>query len=115
MKLLILFSAQIKVFVTGLFTLDQDIAKFKEHIRDFLVEIKVRRRLKQLTCSLQSNCLHLRNKYFQEYAGEDTSHLFLDQKESELRQAAEEKRKKQMAVPGILNPHEIKEEGMDGE
>ena len=41
MKLLIIFSAQIKVFVTGLFTLDQDIAKFKEHIRDFLVEIKV--------------------------------------------------------------------------
>jgi len=82
--------AQIKVFVTGLFTLDQDITKFKEHIRDFLVEIK-------------------------EYAGEDTSHLFLDQKEAELQQAAEEKRKKQMAVPGILNPHEIKEEGMDGE
>ena len=35
------FSAQIKVFVTGLLTLDNDLPKFKEHIRDFLVEIKV--------------------------------------------------------------------------
>jgi exportin-1 len=82
--------AQIKVFVTGLFTLDSDPPKFREHIRDFLVEIK-------------------------EYAGEDSSHLFLDQKEEQLREAAQEKLKKQKAVPGVLNPHEIKEEGMDGE
>lgn len=32
---------QIKVFVTGLFTLDQDQAKFKEHLRDFLIQIRV--------------------------------------------------------------------------
>lgn len=32
---------QIKVFVTGLFTLDQDVAKFKEHLRDFLIQIRV--------------------------------------------------------------------------
>lgn len=36
-----LFSAQVKVFVTGLFSLNQDIPAFKEHLRDFLVQIKV--------------------------------------------------------------------------
>ena len=35
-------SAQVKVFVTGLFSLNQDIPAFKEHLRDFLVQIKVR-------------------------------------------------------------------------
>ncbi|XP_031674675.1 exportin-1-like isoform X1 [Oncorhynchus kisutch] len=44
--------AQVKVFVTGLFSLNQDIAAFKEHLRDFLVQIK-------------------------EFAGEDTTDLLL--------------------------------------
>lgn len=34
-------SAQVKVFVTGLVSLNQDIPAFKEHLRDFLVQIKV--------------------------------------------------------------------------
>lgn len=34
-------SAQVKVFVTGLFSLNQDFSAFKEHLRDFLVQIKV--------------------------------------------------------------------------
>lgn len=33
---------QIKVFVTGLFNLDQDVQAFKEHLRDFLIQIRVR-------------------------------------------------------------------------
>lgn len=37
----LVFSAQVKVFVTGLFSLNQDIPAFKEHLRDFLVQIKV--------------------------------------------------------------------------
>ena len=57
MKLLILFSAQIKVFVTGLFTLDQDIAKFKEHIRDFLVEIKVSSQNSSLAVYNETACI----------------------------------------------------------
>ncbi|MGH0141434.1 UNVERIFIED_CONTAM: hypothetical protein FKN15_009228 [Acipenser sinensis] len=77
--------AQVKVFVTGLFSLNQDIPAFKEHLRDFLVQIK-------------------------EFAGEDTTDLFLEERESSLRQAQEEKHKLQMSVPGILNPHEIPEE-----
>ena len=34
-------SAQIKVTVQGLFNLNQDIPAFKEHLRDFMVQIKV--------------------------------------------------------------------------
>ena len=33
---------QLKVTVEGLFNLDQDITGFREHLRDFLVQIKVR-------------------------------------------------------------------------
>ncbi|CAF90685.1 unnamed protein product, partial [Tetraodon nigroviridis] len=80
--------AQVKVFVTGLFSLNQDIPAFKEHLRDFLVQIK-------------------------EFAGEDTSDLFLEEREASLRQAQEEKHKLQMSVPGILNPHELPEEMCD--
>ena len=49
----------------------------------------------------------------QEFAGEDTSDLFLEEREASLRQAQEEKHKIQMSVPGILNPHEIPEEMCD--
>ena len=35
-------SAQVKLFVDGLFHLNNDIPQFKEHLRDFLVQIKVR-------------------------------------------------------------------------
>ena len=35
------FSAQVKVFVEGLFHLNNNIPAFKEHLRDFLVQIKV--------------------------------------------------------------------------
>ncbi|KAJ3610914.1 hypothetical protein NHX12_023004 [Muraenolepis orangiensis] len=80
--------AQVKVFVTGLFSLNQDIPAFKEHLRDFLVQIK-------------------------EFAGEDTTDLFLEEREASLRQSQEEKHKIQLSVPGILNPHEIPEEMCD--
>ena len=49
----------------------------------------------------------------QEYTGEDDSDLFLDEREAALRQAQEEKRRIQMSVPGILNPHEMPEEMQD--
>lgn len=51
--------------------------------------------------------------FLQEFAGEDTSDLFLEERETALRQAQEEKHKLQMSVPGILNPHEIPEEMCD--
>eukprot|EP00794_Sanderia_malayensis_P020030 gene20030-21993_t len=83
-----LLQQQIKIFVQGLFDLDNDISAFKEHLRDFLVQIK-------------------------ENQGEDCDDLYLEERESQLKSAQEEKRKRQMAVPGILNPHEITEEMQD--
>merc|ERR1712025_1567165 len=79
---------QIKITVTGLLNLDQDIPAFKDHLRDFLVQIR-------------------------EFTGEDDSDLFLEEREEALRTAQEDKRKVQMSVPGILNPHEIAEEMQD--
>ncbi|KAG8223595.1 hypothetical protein J437_LFUL004116 [Ladona fulva] len=79
---------QIKITVQGLFNLNQDIPAFKEHLRDFLVQIR-------------------------EYTGEDDSDLFLEERERALQQAQEEKRRVQMSVPGILNPHEMPEEMQD--
>lgn len=79
---------QIKLFIQGLFSFDQDFNSFKEHLRDFLVQIR-------------------------EFAGEDMSDLFLEERETAIRQAQDEKRKVQMAVPGILGPHEIPEEMQD--
>ena len=78
---------QIKITVTGLFNLDQDIPAFKEHLRDFLVQIR-------------------------EFTGEDDSDLFLEEREGALKKAQDEKRMIQIAVPGILNPHEVPEEEM---
>merc|ERR1711981_1425307 len=80
-----LSAAQIKITVTGLFNLDNDIPAFKEHLRDFLVQIR-------------------------EYTGDDDSDLFLEEREAALKKAQDEKRKVAMTVPGILNPHELPEE-----
>jgi exportin-1 len=79
--------AQVRVVVNGLFSLNNDIPQFKEHLRDFLVMIR-------------------------EFAGEETTDLFLDERERQLHEAAETKRRQQIAVPGILNPHELPDEGM---
>lgn len=41
---------QIKITVQGMFTLNQDVSAFKEHIRDFLVQIRVSELQKQHFC-----------------------------------------------------------------
>ncbi|XP_063606328.1 exportin-1-like [Penaeus indicus] len=79
---------QIKITVQGMNDLNQDVPAFKEHLRDFLVQIR-------------------------EVTGDDDSDLYLEEREAALRQAQEEKRRVQMNVPGILNPHEIPEEMQD--
>lgn len=79
---------QIKVVVTGLFHLNQDVSAFKEHLRDFLVQIR-------------------------EVTGDDDSDLYLEERESALRKAQEEKRKQRMAVPGMFGPHELPEDMQD--
>ncbi|KAK3780651.1 hypothetical protein RRG08_028099 [Elysia crispata] len=79
---------QIKVFIQGLFSFDQDCNALKEHLRDFLVQIR-------------------------EFAGEDLEDLFLEERENVIRSAQDEKRKQQLAVPGIVGPHEVPEEMQD--
>ena len=96
---------QVKVIIEGFVTFDQDIAGFKEHLRDFLVQIR-------------------------EFTGTDTADLYLEDREQTLKRAAEEKRKIQLSVPGrplkinkplyscgvisgLLNPHEIPEDMQD--
>jgi exportin-1 len=79
---------QIKVFIEGLFSFNQDIPQFKEHLRDFLVQIR-------------------------EFAGEDNSGLFLEEREVAIVQAQEEKRRVQLTVPGIIGPNELPEEMQD--
>ena len=81
-------SAQIRIIIKGFFDLDQNLPAFKEHLRDFLVQIK-------------------------ETAGDDTSDLYLEEREETLKKAAEDKRKIQESVPGILNPHELPEDMQD--
>ena len=66
---------QVKVIIEGFVTLDQDIAGFKEHLRDFLVQIR-------------------------EATGNDTADLYLEDREQTLKRAAEDKRKVQLSVPG---------------
>uniref|UniRef100_A0A914WL50 Exportin-1 C-terminal domain-containing protein n=1 Tax=Plectus sambesii TaxID=2011161 RepID=A0A914WL50_9BILA len=74
---------QIRVTVKGFYSFNQEPAKMKEHLRDFLVQLK-------------------------EFVGEDTTDLYLEEREAEI-QAVQ---KKKQAVPGILNPHELLEEDM---
>ncbi|KAG9510172.1 Exportin-1 [Fragariocoptes setiger] len=83
-----LTDAQVEITVKGFFDLDQDIPAFKDHLRDFLVQIR-------------------------EYSGADDSDLFLAEREQALQKHEEEKRRRQMQVPGIINPHDIPEEMQD--
>lgn len=79
---------QIKVFVTGLFNLDENVQAFKEHLRDFLIQIR-------------------------EVTGEDDSDLYLEEREAALREEQANKRLMQRNVPGMLNPHELPEDMQD--
>ncbi|KFD59005.1 hypothetical protein M514_00168 [Trichuris suis] len=83
-----LTSDQLRVIVKGFFTYDDDVGKLKEHLRDFLVQLK-------------------------EYAGEDVSDLYLEEKEQEMQVIMQEKRRIAALVPGMLNPHEIQEDMQD--
>uniref|UniRef100_A0A915CXG5 Exportin-1 C-terminal domain-containing protein n=1 Tax=Ditylenchus dipsaci TaxID=166011 RepID=A0A915CXG5_9BILA len=76
-----LTDAQIRVTIKGFFSFNRTVSKMREHIRDFLVQIK-------------------------EEAGEDTSDLFLEEKEAEIQKVQAEKR----AIPGVANPNDLREE-----
>lgn len=77
-------------------------------MRDFLVQIRVSTR-KRLYIIININYFIV----YQEYTGEDDSDLYLEEREQALQNAQLEKRKIQLSVPGILNPHEVPEEMQD--
>ena len=49
----------------------------------------------------------------QEFSGEDNSDLFLQERETAIARAQQEKRQIQLTVPGIIGPHELPEEMQD--
>ncbi|WEW55626.1 Karyopherin transporter [Emydomyces testavorans] len=75
---------QVKQFVHGLFTLNDDFAKFKTHLRDFLISLK-------------------------EFAG-DNAELYAEEREQALREAKAAERDRAMKVGGLLKPAEMDQE-----
>lgn len=75
---------QIKNFVIGLFTLNDDLPKFKTHLRDFLISLK-------------------------EFGG-DNAELYAEEREQALRDAKTAERDRAMKVGGLLKPAEIEDE-----
>lgn len=75
------FSAQINVFIEGLFTLNNQYDKFRLNLRDFLISLK-------------------------EYAG-DNADLYAVEKEQEVRDNLKADRERRSKVGGLLKPSEI--------
>ncbi|XGW05720.1 hypothetical protein V3C99_016238 [Haemonchus contortus] len=76
-----LTEGQIRVIIKGFFSFNTDQGGMRNHLRDFLVQIK-------------------------EFNGEDTSDLFLEEREAEI-QAVQAKKN---AVPGMLDPNAMADE-----
>lgn len=72
---------QIKQFVDGLFTLNDDFNKFKVHLRDFLISLK-------------------------EFAG-DNAELYAEEREQEQQNAKLAERERGLKVGGLIKPHDL--------
>lgn len=75
-------SSQVKLFVSGLFELNKDMNAYKQHLRDFLIQLK-------------------------EFAGDDNSELFLEERETEIEQKRRAEMEAAMRIPGMLKPAEL--------
>lgn len=69
----------------GLFSLNQDLPKFKLNLRDFLINIK-------------------------EFAGENDAELFQEERETQMEVQQQAEREKAMQVPGLIKPSEQEDE-----
>ena len=83
----VLFSSQIQAFVISLGNLHGDISRFKLALRDFLIQLK-------------------------EFSG-DNADLFLEEKELEAQQKAQEEREAAMRIPGMLKPSQLEDKDED--
>ncbi|KAL7573078.1 hypothetical protein ACA910_018764 [Epithemia clementina (nom. ined.)] len=73
---------QVSKFVEGMFDTRMDLATFKTHLRDFLIELK-------------------------EFSAEDNSALFAEEQEQAAREREQAIRAQRSAVPGMLKPSEV--------
>ena len=76
---------QVSNFVDGMFDLKMDLATFKTHLRDFLIQLK-------------------------EFSVEENKDLFSEEAEAEERRKQEAMQAQRSAVPGLLKPSEIDED-----
>ena len=76
---------QVSKFVDGMFDLKMDLATFKTHLRDFLIQLK-------------------------EFSVEENKDLFSEEAEAEERRKQEAMQAQRSAVPGLLKPSEIDED-----
>ncbi|KAI8321969.1 hypothetical protein GQ54DRAFT_297658 [Martensiomyces pterosporus] len=75
---------QIEVFVAGLFNFNEDFEKFRNHVRDFLIQTK-------------------------EFAG-DVADLYLEETERELESRKQKEKELAMQIPGMVKPSEMEED-----
>ncbi|KAJ3332106.1 Karyopherin transporter [Blyttiomyces sp. JEL0837] len=80
-------STQVRSFVLGLFELNKDLMAFKAHLRDFLITLK-------------------------EFAGDDNSALFLEEREAEAKMKKEQELAAALRIPGMVKPHDRPDDGM---
>jgi exportin-1 len=71
-------------FLNGLFSLNRDFLAFKNHTRDFLIQLK-------------------------EFAGDE---LFLEEKEAEAERLKKEAFEAALKIPGMVKPHDRPDDGM---
>ena len=83
-KVLTHYRIQIKAFIEGLFTLNNQYDKFKLNVRDFLIQLK-------------------------EFSG-DNAELYADDKAAELEAAKAAERERASKVGGLLKPAELAED-----
>ncbi|KAJ1959604.1 Karyopherin transporter, partial [Dipsacomyces acuminosporus] len=75
---------QIEVFVSGLFNFNDDFEKFRNHVRDFLIQTK-------------------------EFAG-DVADLYLEETEREIESKKQQEKQRALQIPGMLKPSEMEED-----
>ena len=81
-------STHVLTFVNALGENHNDINRFKLALRDFLIQLK-------------------------EFSAGDNAELFLEEKEAELQQKAQEEREAAMRIPGMLKPDQLEDKDED--
>lgn len=99
-----LLPGQVKTFVVGLFERRNDMILFKQHLRDFLIQLK----------QFQSS----EGQEEETSLGADISgtnvnaELFREEREAEDEEKRKKERENALKVPGLLKPQELDEDGM---